>query len=63
MLVEAIKSRYLAAGGKAGRDHLTLMCNNYGIKVSVSTVGLIMRSEQLRAIRTQAWRRTTEADP
>ena len=63
MLVEAIKSRYSAAGGKAGRDQLTLWCNNDGIKVSVSTVGLIMRAEGLRAIRTQAWRKTTVADP
>jgi len=63
VLVEAIKSHYLAAGGKAGRDQLTLMCKADGIKVSVSTVGSIMRAEQLRAIRTQAWRKTIEADP
>lgn len=62
-LVEAVTSKYHEAEGRAGRDQLTRMLNHDGISVSVTTVGAIMRQEGLRAVRTRAWKKTTEQDP
>ncbi|MGY4544322.1 putative transposase [Arthrobacter sp. UYNi723] len=50
------------AKGKAGRDQLTRMHNEDGIRVSQPTVGDIMREQGLRAVRTRAWKKTTEQD-
>lgn len=63
MLVAAVKTTYEETGGRAGRDQLTRLLNQDGVKVSVSTVGQIMRKEQIRAIRTRAFKTTTTQDP
>jgi putative transposase len=62
-LVTAVTDLYEAEAGRAGRDQLTLMLNAAGVRVSAPTVGAIMRENGLRAIRTQAWKRTTLQDP
>ena len=62
-LVTAVTDLYEKEEGRAGRDQLTLLLNAAGTKVSAPTVGAIMRQNGLRAIRTQAWKRTTLQDP
>jgi len=62
-LVAAVTGLYEKEEGRAGRDQLTLLLNAAGTKVSAPTVGAIMRQNGLRAIRTQAWKRTTVQDP
>ena len=62
-LTSAVTGLYEKEGGRAGRDQLTLLLNAAGTKVSAPTVGAIMRENGLRAIRTQAWKRTTVQDP
>ena len=62
-LVAAVTGLYTKEAGRAGRDQLTLLLNAAGTKVSAPTVGAIMRENGLRAIRTQAWKRTTVQDP
>ena len=62
-LVEAVAGKFNGAKGKAGRDQLTRMLNEDGINVSQPTVGAIMREQGLRAVRTRAWKKTTEQDP
>jgi putative transposase len=62
-LVTAVTDLYEAEAGRAGRDQLTLLLNAAGVKVSAPTVGAIMRENSLRAVRTQAWKRTTFQDP
>ncbi len=49
--------------GRAGRDQLTLLLNQKGVRVAAPTVGAIMREEGLRAVRTRAWKKTTVQDP
>jgi len=62
-LARAVTGLYEKEEGRAGRDQLTLLLNAAGTKVSAPTVGAIMREKGLRAIRTQAWKRTTVQDP
>ena len=62
-LVEAVAGKFNDAKGRAGRDQLTRMLNQDGISVSQPTVGAIMREQGLRAVRTRAWKQTTEQDP
>ena len=62
-LAEAVAGKFTEAGGKAGRDQLARMLNDDGIAISPPTVGAIMREQGLRAIRTRAWKKTTEQDP
>lgn len=62
-LVKTITTKYDETQGRAGRDQLTRMLNADGISVSVTTVGAIMRAQGLRAIRTRAWKKTTQQDP
>lgn len=62
-LVTAVTSLYTDEEGRAGRDQLTLILNEKGVKVSAPTVGSIMRANGLRAVRTQAWKTTTVQDP
>lgn len=62
-LVEAVAGKFNDAQGRAGRDQLTRMLNHDGISVSQPTVGAIMREQGLRAVRTRAWKKTTEQDP
>lgn len=47
----------------AGRDQLTKLLNQRGIKVAAGTVGSIMNKAGLRARRMRAWKRTTVIDP
>ena len=62
-LAAAVTELYAALAGRAGRDQLTLLLNAAGVRVSAQTVGSIMREHGLRAVRTQAWKRTTVQDP
>jgi transposase InsO family protein len=62
-LVTAVTGLYTKESGRAGRDQLTLLLNAAGTKVAAPTVGAIMRANGLRAIRTQAWKKTTLQDP
>jgi transposase InsO family protein len=62
-LATAVTELYTKEAGRAGRDQLTLVLNANGTKVSAATVGAIMRENGLRAVRTQAWKRTTVQDP
>ncbi|MFF2844695.1 IS3 family transposase, partial [Paenarthrobacter sp. NPDC057981] len=62
-LVTAVTTTYSDEEGRAGRDQITLLLNEKGVKVSAPTVGAIMRRHGLRAIRTQAWKATTVQDP
>lgn len=62
-LVTAVTTMYSDEEGRAGRDQLTLMLNEKGVKVSAPTVGAIMRANGLRAVRTRAWKTTTVQDP
>lgn len=62
-LVEQVTTAFNDAGEKAGRDQLTRMLNNDGVKVSASTVGTIMVEHGLRAARMRVWKKTTEQDP
>lgn len=62
-LTEAVQTKYDETGGKAGRDQLTRLLNEDDVTVSVSTVGSIMRELGLRAIRTRAFKVTTQQDP
>jgi putative transposase len=62
-LATKVTDLYTKEAGRAGRDQLTLLLNAAGTKVSAPTVGAIMRENGLRAIRTQAWKRTTLQDP
>ncbi|MGM7777282.1 IS3 family transposase [Arthrobacter sp. KNU-44] len=62
-LVTAVTKLYTKESGRAGRDQLTRLLNAAGTKVSAPTVGAIMREHGLRAIRTQAWKKTTLQDP
>ena len=62
-LVTAVTKLYNAEEGRAGRDQLTLLLNADGVRVSAPTVGAIMRENGLRAVRTQAWKKTTVQDP
>ena len=55
--------KFNEASGKAGRNQLTRMLNDDGVDVSAPTVGTIMREQGLRALRTRAWKKTTEQDP
>jgi putative transposase len=62
-LVSAVTGLYEKEEGRAGRDQLTLLLNEAGVRVSAPTVGSIMREHGLRAVRIQAWKRTTVQDP
>lgn len=62
-LVTAVTTTYSDEEGRAGRDQITLLLNEKGVKVSAPTVGAIMRKHGLRAIRTRAWKATTVQDP
>ena len=62
-LVTAVTRLYTKESGRAGRDQLTRLLNAAGTKVSAPTVGAIMREHGLRAVRTQAWKKTTLQDP
>jgi transposase InsO family protein len=62
-LVEAVTTKFEDAKGRAGRDQLMKMLQEDGIRVSAPTVGSIMRGKGLRAVRTRAWKKTTEQDP
>ncbi len=62
-LVEKVTEIFTQEKGKAGRDQLTRLLNNDGVKVSAPTVGAIMAEQGLRAARTRAWKKTTEQDP
>lgn len=46
-----------------GRDQLTTLLNQRGVKVSSGTVGLIMNELRLRARRMRAWKNTTVSAP
>ncbi|GAB3551978.1 hypothetical protein GCM10027404_21900 [Arthrobacter tumbae] len=59
----AVTGKYADCGGKAGRDQLVRLLNEDGVSVSSATVGAIMREHGLRAVRTRAWKKTTEQDP
>lgn len=62
-LTEEVERVFTQAEGMAGRDQLTKMLRQEGIKVAVSTVGAIMRKQGLRARRMRAWKVTTVVDP
>lgn len=62
-LTAAVTELYDKEKGRAGRDQLTLMLNTAGTPVSAPTVGVIMRQQGLRAVRTSAWKKTTVQDP
>jgi len=62
-LIEDVTGLFEKEEGRAGRDQLTLMLNAKGVDVSAPTVGTIMREKGLRAVRTRAWKKTTEQDP
>jgi putative transposase len=62
-LAAKVTDLYTKEAGRAGRDQLTLLLNAAGVKVSAPTVGAIMRENNLRAVRIQAWKRTTLQDP
>jgi|SRR5699024_3286438 len=62
-LMEAVTAEYTAANGMAGRRQLTRLLKAKGVEISESTVGSIMRAQDLRAIRTAAWKQTTVQDP
>ncbi|BCW48008.1 hypothetical protein StoSoilB13_03500 [Arthrobacter sp. StoSoilB13] len=62
-LAAEVTKLYEKEEGRAGRDQLTLLLNEKGVKVSAPTVGAIMREHGLRAIRTRAWKATTVQDP
>lgn len=62
-LVEKVIEVFHAEKGMAGRDQLTRLLNNAGVKVSAPTVGSIMTEQGLRAARKRAWKKTTEQDP
>jgi putative transposase len=49
--------------GKAGRDQITVLLAHEGVRISVGTVGSIMRGRDLRAVRMRAWKKTTAVDP
>ena len=61
--MEQVTTAFKDAGEKAGRDQLTRLLNNDGVKVSAPTVGTIMAENGLRAARTRAWKKTTVQDP
>ncbi|WP_442858655.1 IS3 family transposase [Arthrobacter sp. 9V] len=62
-LAAAVTTLYTKEEGRAGRDQLTLLLNEGGVKVSAPTVGAIMREHGRRAVRTRAWKATTVQDP
>ena len=62
-LVEAVKAKVAATKGMAGRKALTVLLNDDGVKVSESTVGVIMRAHGLQAKRLRAFKTTTVQDP
>ena len=61
-LVEAFTTVFEDAEGMAGRRQLTRMLHSKGVEVSEPTVGSIMHAQNLRAIRTAAWKQTTVQD-
>lgn len=62
-LAGQVKAVYDAAGGQAGRDQIVKILAEQGIAVAVATVGAIMRELGIKAVRTKAWKKTTEQDP
>ncbi|WP_249203913.1 IS3 family transposase [Brevibacterium sp. SMBL_HHYL_HB1] len=62
-LVAVIKAKVKATKGMAGRQALTVLLNDDGVKVSESTVGAIMRAHGLQAKRLRAFTTTTVQDP
>ena len=62
-LVAAVKAKVKATRGMAGRQALTVLLNEDGVKVSESTVGAIMRAHGLQAKRLRAFKTTTVQDP
>jgi len=62
-LVAAVKAKVKATKGMAGRQALTVLLNEDGVKVSETTVGAIMRAHDLQAKRLRAFKTTTVQDP
>lgn len=62
-LVAVVKAKAKETKGMAGRQALTVLLNEDGVKVSESTVGAIMRAHRLQAKRLRAFQATTVQDP
>ncbi|XBH20503.1 IS3 family transposase [Jonesiaceae bacterium BS-20] len=58
-----VTTEFHDAKGMAGRDQLTLILGNKGVKISAGTVGSIMADHKLEAVRKRAWKKTTAPDP
>lgn len=59
----AIQREFENSEQMAGRDQLTKILNNRGLKVAAGTVGSIMNAYGLRSRRMRAWKKTTVNDP
>lgn len=49
--------------GMAGRDQIATILSQEGISIAGGTVGAILNSRGLRAVRMRAWKKTTTVDP
>ena len=47
----------------AGRDQITTILAQEGVPIAAGTVGTILNSRGLRAVRIRAWKKTTTVDP
>lgn len=62
-LVVEVSTEFYECAAMAGRDQLTKLLNQRGVRVAAGTVGSIMNECGLRARRMRAWKRTTTSDP
>jgi transposase InsO family protein len=54
---------YAREKGMAGRDQITTILSQEGVSIARGTVGSILTSRGLRAVRMRAWKKTTTVDP
>jgi len=54
---------YKREKGMAGRDQITTILGQEGVSIASGTVGSILTSRSLRAVRMRAWKKTTSVDP
>ena len=54
---------YTREKGMAGRDQITTILGQEGVSIASGTVGSILTSRSLRAVRMRAWKKTTTVDP
>lgn len=62
-LTQEVAKAYTDTGGKVGRRQIHLMLRNQGTHCAPGTVGAIMGELGITAIRTRAWKQTTNPDP